>query len=133
MTLAVQDGNPGYGFIIKRSIKDLLQRNINSSSKSNKEADSHMAELIELSELKQPKLELDRLLSCERVAAVAQAFISKAVACCSLTSLSLRNVKMQYDVMHLVRSALHSATLQQLDVTNCGLTDEAAEALLHLM
>ena len=33
----------------------------------------------------------------------------------------------------LVRTALHSATLQQLDVTNCGLTDEAAEALLHLM
>ena len=133
MTLAVQDGNPGYGFIIKRRINESLQRNKNSSSKSNEEAETYKRQLIDLSELQEPKLEFDRLLSCERVADVAQAFISKAVACSSLTSLSLRNVKMQHDVMHLVRSALHSATLQQLDVTNCGLTDEAAEALLHFM
>ena len=133
MTLAVQDRNPGVGFFIKRNIKASLQRNKRSSSKSNVEAETYKRQLIDLSELQEPKLEFDRLLSCERVADVAQAFISKAVACSSLTSLSLRNVKMQHDVMHLVRSALHSATLQQLDVTNCGLTDEAAEALLHFM
>jgi Leucine-rich repeat (LRR) protein len=33
------------------------------------------------------------------------------------------------DIMQLVCTALQSATLQALDLTNCGLTDDAADSL----
>jgi GTPase SAR1 family protein len=118
-------------FFNRSSIRTRLERN-SIRSKSNDAADGVRDSLCALQECP-ALLNLQPLLSFDRVAAVAREFVSKGVACSSLTKLSLRNVKMQRDVMHLVCTALHSATLQQLDVTNCGLTDEAAEALLHFM
>ena len=64
---------------------------------------------------------------------VAEHFRAKAVDCSPLEELSLQGVKLAPDVMLLVCNALQGAALQALDVTNCSLTDDAAEALLPLL
>ena len=131
LTLAVQDGNTGIGFFIKRSIKSLLQLD-KSSSVLNQKADAAKDAFCGLQECLSA-LHLSLLLSSNRVAAVAEAFISKSVGCSNLTALSLKNVKMPPGAMRLVCIALQSATLQALDLTNCGLTDDVALMLKPLL
>jgi hypothetical protein len=83
-----------------------------------------------------PELHLDDLSPlnhASRIKFLAEVILSKKFECSGLRRLSMRNVLIPPEVMHLMCSALQSANLQSLDLTNCGLTDGAAEALLHLV
>ena len=79
------------------------------------------------------QLLLHRLLSCDRVKAVAQHFLQQSVNCSGVSLLSLTNVKLSRDVALMVCQALQCAALQQLDLTNCGLSGDAAEAFMPLV
>jgi GTPase SAR1 family protein len=134
MMLVLQDANSGISFFTKRNITSALDRN--KSNFSGAQAESYQSTLCsnQLAFLGPPsELQLDRLISCHRVRAVAQYFLEKSVNCSSVTGLSLKNVKVVPDVMLLLCSALQRAALQQLDLTNCGLSGPTAEALLPLV
>ena len=127
----LQNGNPGYGFMAKRSINSHLERNKSKSSGSALKAEQFKDVLCSSKPLPH-QLHLHELLSCGRVEAVAQHFLQKSVDCSHVSLLSLKNVKLSRDVAPLVCRALQSAALQQLDLTNCGLSGDAAEAMVPL-
>ena len=135
---ALQGGNPGVegikGIVSSdyRSIKSTLSRNSAASSKSEQDAEAYKSRLCAES-ICPPTLEMQKLLSSARVEAVAEHFRAKAVDCSPLEELSLQDVKLAPGVVQLVCNALQGAALQALDVTNCSLTDDAAEALLPLL
>ncbi len=129
----MQEGNDGISFLTKGIIAPRLyinKRNKSKSSGSEQAAELFKTELC--SSGPRPQLHLHELLSCDRVKAVAQHFLQKCVNCSLVTLLSLTNVKLSRDVAPLVCRALQSADLQQLDLTNCGLSGDAAEALMPL-
>ena len=131
MSPYLQIGNPGYGFLTKRNINSLLERNESKSSGSSLNAEQFKDALCS-SKPPPHQLHLYELLSCGRVEAVAQHFLQKCVDCSHVSLLSLKNVKLSRDVAPLVCRALQSAALQQLDLTNCGLSGDAAEAMVPL-
>jgi GTPase SAR1 family protein len=131
---ALQDGNPGHGVfgwsLSHTAIKIILSRNLKSSDKSTHDADAYKSELCG-AKICPSTLNLCKLLSSARVKAVAEHF--RFVDCSPLLVLSLKDVKIALDVMQFVSSALQAAALHMLDVTNCALTDNAAEALSPLL
>ena len=126
-----QYSNDGISFLTNRRIKSSLERNKSKSSGSEQAAKLFKTELC--SSEPPPQLHLHRLLSCDRVKAVAQHFLKQSVNCSGVSLLSLKNVKVSRDVALLVCQALQCAALQQLDLTNCCLSGDAAEALMPLV
>ena len=116
MTLDAQDYNGDISFLTTRSIKSRLKRNDGKSSGSEHAAELFNTELC--SSEPPPQLHLHRLLSCDRVKAVAQHFLKQSVNCSGVSLLSLKNVKVSRDVALLVCQALQCAALKQLDFTN---------------
>jgi hypothetical protein len=128
-----QSNNPGAmsSSSSYQAIKSIIIRNFKASSNAEQAADSYKRALCDLKSCP-PTLDLGRLLSAVRLRAVFEHFRKNSVDCSGLVVLSLKDVKVPPDVMQLLCSAVLVASLQTLDVTNCALTDNAAEALSPL-
>ncbi len=135
MSFYLQEGNLGIGGSTLRKISSFLESNKSKSSGSELKAEQFKDDLCS-SKPHPQQLHLHELLSCGRVEAVAQHFLQKSVNCSHVSMLvsmlSLKNVKLSRDVAPLVCRALQSAVLQQLNLTNCGLGGDAAEAMVPL-
>ena len=118
ITLAFQEHNPKVTFETMSYIDDLCAVNLFIQEK-----------LPGLS----PALDLSPLKTESRVKAFADMLIANSFNSSILRHLSLKDVRIRPEVMQLVCTALQSATLQKLDLTNCGLTNGASECLLPLV